>query len=271
MPATLTAVALVAALAATLPSLLAYNPPPSPTLLNQALALACWGLFAAVAAGAWRAGRGAWPLLLVLGGVALGVLGSWGLGALPTSLALAPLGLLAAAAVMVAAGASARATASAPALFAAFCWGWVVAGGLNLLIAGVQVFAPDWPDGTWLALSGLPGRAVGNLRQPNHLSSLLMGSALAVVALRQMAQGQTELGLPSLRPALSTPLFAALMAALFAALFAALMAGVVLTASRTGLVSVLLNRLHGLLVKALGGHTNAGSDFQTHAIHLNVN
>lgn len=53
---------LAAALAATLPSLLAYNPPPSPTLLNQALALAVWGLFAAVAAGAWRSARPAWPL-----------------------------------------------------------------------------------------------------------------------------------------------------------------------------------------------------------------
>jgi hypothetical protein len=46
---------LAAAIAATLPSLLAYNPPPSPTFLNQAVALALWGLFLAVAAGPWRA------------------------------------------------------------------------------------------------------------------------------------------------------------------------------------------------------------------------
>ncbi|MCB1998505.1 MAG: O-antigen ligase C-terminal domain-containing protein, partial [Rhodoferax sp.] len=221
---------LAAALAATLPALLAYNPPPSPTFLNQALALALWGVFAAFASGPWRAARPAWPLGLALGGVMLGVLWSWGPGALPASLALSALGLLAASAVMVVAGASARATSKAPALFAAFCWGWVIAGGASLAIAAVQVFAPAWPDGTWLARSGLPGRAVGNLRQPNHLSSLLMWSALAVVALRQMGAWRP-------RPA--------------ALMFAALMAGVVMTASRTGLVSVLLLAAWGALDRSL--------------------
>jgi hypothetical protein len=54
-----------------------------------------------------------------------------------------------------------------------------VAGVLNLGIGLVQVFAPDWPDGDWIAASGIVGRAVGNLRQPNHLSSLLLWSAIA--------------------------------------------------------------------------------------------
>ena len=40
----------VASAAAAGPSLLAYNVSPSPTFLNQALALALWGGFAAVAA-----------------------------------------------------------------------------------------------------------------------------------------------------------------------------------------------------------------------------
>ena len=176
-------VSIAAIAAAALPSLLAHNPPPSPTFLNQALALAVWGLFAAVAGGVWPAARRAWPLFAALAGVALGVILSWGPGALPSSLALSALGLLAAAALLVAAGASARATRSAELVFIAFCWGWVLAGGLNLVIAAVQVFAPTWPDGDWLARSGLPGRAVGNLRQPNHLSSLLLWSAIATVAL----------------------------------------------------------------------------------------
>lgn len=221
---------LAAAIAATLPSLVAYNPPPSPTFLNQAVALAGWGLFLAVAAGPWRAARPAWPLLAALGGVALGVWLAWGPGSLPSSLALSALGLLGAAALMAGGGAAARATVAPQALFAAFCWGWVVAGGVNLAIAAVQVFAPAWADGHWLARSGLPGRAVGNLRQPNHLSSLLMWSALAVVALRQMGQWRP-------RPA--------------ALMFAALMAGVVLTASRTGLVSVLLLAAWGLVDRGL--------------------
>lgn len=234
-PPALTSPLLPAALAAAaLPSLLAHNPPPSPTFLNQALALAVWGLFAAVAGGAWPAARRAWPLFAALTGVALGVLWSWGPGALPSSLALSALGLLAAAALLVAAGASARATRSAELVFIAFCWGWVLAGGLNLVIAAVQVFAPTWPDGDWLARSGLPGRAVGNLRQPNHLSSLLLWSAIATVALLQLGR---------LRPAIGRTLFALLMG------------GVVLTASRTGLVSVLLLAAWGVFDRSLSRRT----------------
>src|SRR6185437_10190040 len=37
------------------------------------------------------------------------------------------------------------------------------------------------PDGAWVALSALPGRATGNLRQPNHLSTLLLWSIVAAV------------------------------------------------------------------------------------------
>lgn len=221
---------LAAVAAAALPSLLAHNPPPSPTFLNQALALAGWGVFAAVAAGAWPAARRAWPLFTALAALAGGVLGSWGPGALPASLALSALGLLAAAALLLAAGASARATTSAESVFAAFCWGWVIAGGLNLGVAAVQVFAPAWPDGSWLARSGLPGRAVGNLRQPNHLSSLLLWAAIASVALLQLGR---------LKPAAAR------------AMFVLLMGGVVLTASRTGLVSVLLLAGWGLADRAL--------------------
>jgi hypothetical protein len=221
---------LAAIAAAALPSLLAHNPPPSPTFLNQALALAAWGVFAAVAAGAWPAARRAGPLLVALAGVGLGVLLSWGPGALPASLALSALGLLAAAALLVAAGASARSTAAAEAVFVAFCWGWVVAGGLNLVIAALQVFAPTWPDGDWIARSGLPGRAVGNLRQPNHLSSLLLWSAIASVALLHLGR---------LRPAVARVLLALLMG------------GVVLTASRTGLISVLLLAAWGAFDRSL--------------------
>ena len=77
-------------------------------------------------------------------------------------------------------GAAVRASAQAVPIFALFCSGWVVAGVLNAAIGALQVFAPDVPDGQWIARSGLVGRAVGNLRQPNHLSSLLLWSAIAV-------------------------------------------------------------------------------------------
>jgi O-antigen ligase len=223
---TLTAIAAAAA-----PSLLAYNQPPSPTFLNQALALAAWGLFVAVGGrpfgGALRA---VWPLLLALAGVAGAAAFSSGLGTLPASLGLSALGLLAAAAVMVLAGAAARAEASAGALLAAFFAAWAVAGLVNAGLAMVQVFAPALADGDWIARSGLPGRAVGNLRQPNHLSSLLLWASISVVALQAMGR---------------------LRAFVAGCVMALLVFAVVLTASRTGLVSVLLLGAWGLLDRSL--------------------
>ena len=66
-------------------------------------------------------------------------------------------------------------------LRARFCIGLVVAGVASALVGLVQVFAPHSPDGNWIALAALAGRAAGNLRQPNHLSSLLLWSVVAVV------------------------------------------------------------------------------------------
>jgi hypothetical protein len=154
---------------------------------------------------------------------------SWGGGGLPASLALSATALLAAAVLMVASGAAQRGAAP---LFVLFCAGWVVAGVFNVGIGVVQVFAPQVPDGDWIARSSIVGRAVGNLRQPNHLSSLLLWSAIAVVALLEVRR---------LRVRWAVPLFGAMLFA------------VVLTASRTGLVSVGLLALWGLLDRRLSG------------------
>jgi hypothetical protein len=230
-PATARLLPAAAIAAAALPSLLAYNPSPSPTFLNQALAIAGWGLFAGVAGGRLHDARRAWPLLLALAAVAAAALWSWRPGTLPASLALSAIGMLAATAVLVAGGAASAAAPSRDDVFAAFCWGWVVAGALNAGIGAVQVFAPQWADGDWIARSAFAGRAVGNLRQPNHLSSLLLWAAIATIALLQLRH---------LRPWPARGLFALTMAA------------VVLTASRTGLVSVLLLAAWGLLDRDLG-------------------
>lgn len=236
----------LATAAATLPSLLAYNQSPSPTFLNQALAFALWAMF--TAACTWERplapGRAAAPVGLAL--LLLGVcsLWSWGPGALPGTLALSALATLAAALLMLSAGAAAQpelawpgggpptapSTSTAESLFAAFAWAWFVAGACNVLVAVVQVFAPSLPDGNWVAVSGIPGRAVGNLRQPNHLSSLLLWSCIAAVALLELRQlGRRWAGVA----------------------LAAFVFGVVLTASRTGLVSVLLLALWGLADRRL--------------------
>lgn len=220
--------------AAAAPSLLAYNVSPSPTFLNQALAVGLWGLF--VVSAAPRVGsdwRGVGPLQAALALVLAGVCWSWS-RALPSSIALSAIALLVAAMVMLSGGAAAQARTEPRAVFADFCVGWAVAGLLNVAVALVQVFAPDWADGQWIARSGIPGRAVGNLRQPNHLSSLLLWSAIAIVALAELGRIGRRVG---------------------AALFAAVVFAVVLTASRTGMVGVALLALWGLLDRRLARPT----------------
>ncbi len=215
--------------AAALPSLLAYNVSPSPTFLNQALAFALWAAFVLAATPA-LALRAVAPVLGALGLMAAAAAVSWIPGALPASLGLSAIGTIAAAAVLLVAGAGARSRLNAEDLFAAFCWAWVITGVLNIAVGAVQVFAPGLPDGDWIAHSGYPGRAVGNLRQPNHLSSLLLWHCIAVLALFELKR----LGRVA----------AAVLGA--AGVFA-----VVLTASRTGLVSVLLLALWGAVDRRL--------------------
>ncbi|MFT3818392.1 MAG: Wzy polymerase domain-containing protein [Rubrivivax sp.] len=225
-----------AVLAAAAPSLLAYNVSPSPTFLNQALALGGWGGFALLLAGGqaalprFAASRRAWPLQAALALLALAAAASGTVGHLPPGLCWSALGLLAATALIVHSGSTARSAGVGDALFACFAWGWLVAGLLNLAIGLVQVFAPNWPDGHWIAASNIVGRAVGNLRQPNHLSSLLLWAAICAVALLELRRLRRGWG---------------------QAAFVALVFGVVLSASRTGLVSVGILALWGLLDRRL--------------------
>ena len=230
--------------ATTLPTLLAWNVSPSPTALNQALAFVLWGGFAAMsmaglqASAAARtappdttgAARRTGALLAALALLAGAAAASWGLGALPSSLGLSAIGTLAAAAVLVLAGAAVGLRADADRLFAALAWGLLLAGLLNVAVACVQVFAPALADGAVIARSSLPGRAVGNLRQPNHLSSLLLWACIAAVVLVQVGR---------------LPRRAGAVAGLL------LVGAVVLTASRTGLLSVLLLALWGVADRRL--------------------
>ena len=220
---------LAALLAAAAPALLAYNVAPSPTFLNQALAFGLWGAFVGLSRPHWPS-RDGWPLWAALALLMAAIFWSWGPGGLPASLALSALGTLAATVLIAIGGAGARRGTEAADLFATFCWAWLAAGLLNVAIAAVQVFWPDLADGDWIAVSSIPGRAVGNLRQPNHLSSLLLWSCIATVALLQMRR----LALRWAAPGLAVLIFA-----------------VVLTASRTGLLSVGLLALWGLVDRRL--------------------
>lgn len=219
------------ALALASPGLLAMSFSPSSTALNQLLAVLGWGVVVGVwpwqgwQAGVWR--RLLAPLLAVAW-LLVGVGVSWAQG-LPRSLALEALLMLLVAAVVLAW--AAQAEDSAELVLAGLLLGGCVSG----VIALIQVFAPQWADGELIARSGLVGRAVGNLRQPNHLSTLLLWGLMALVPL---AQAGRVLGwrLPG---------------ALAASLGALMAMGVVLTASRTGVLGFALLALWGLLDRRL--------------------
>ncbi|MBL8331436.1 MAG: O-antigen ligase C-terminal domain-containing protein, partial [Rubrivivax sp.] len=151
---------------------------------------------------------------------------------LPASLAVSGALSILAACVLLAAGAQAAAGDAARArnVFVMFCLAWLAAGLLNAAVAGVQVFAPQWADGNWIARSSLPGRAIGNLRQPNHLCTLLLWAVIAAIALVQLRV---------LRPQLVALVLPVLALAL------------VQTASRTAVVGVILLACWGLLDRRL--------------------
>jgi O-antigen ligase len=182
-------------LAVVVPPLWAFSLTPSPTLLNQLWAIGGWGLVLALHRCVPPMGARQYPTALL--GVALGLLcvavaGSWTLGSLPTSLAVPPLGCLILAAATAALGARVAACApsgdaegNVPQAFEPFAWAVLAAGVLSAFVSIVQVFIPQWADGNFIAVSGLPGRSVGNLRQPNHLASLLIWACIALVPLTE--------------------------------------------------------------------------------------
>ena len=220
-------------MACALPPLLAFNLTPSATLFNQLCALAGWGLVMACMGGpqapAWRLTPAALALLLL----ALAPWASALWGSLPSALALANSGMLMAALALLLAG-QGLACGERQRWLEALCWGLLLAGVLSLMVSLVQVFVPAWADGHVIARSGIPGRAVGNMRQPNHLASLLMWACVAAVYLADRGRFKAVGGVFVL-PAL-----------LFGLVFA-----VVLSASRTGVIGVLVLAAWGALDRKL--------------------
>lgn len=227
---------LAGAAAMAAPTVLAYNVSPSPTFLNQALAYFGWGVLVAVVMPQWGFGMSSRssaqrfrmgavvPALAVMTITALSAGASTLWGHLPASLSLSALLALAAAAVVMCSGAARRDESQAVVLFGAVAFGAWLAGVFNAAIAVLQVFTPALADGVWLAASGVVGRAVGNLRQPNHLAAVLLCACVATVALCALGR----------------------MRARWAAAWVFVFVGaIVLSASRTGAV--------GLLVLALWG------------------
>ncbi|HEY6512180.1 MAG TPA: Wzy polymerase domain-containing protein [Burkholderiaceae bacterium] len=221
------------------PALLAVNFPPSPTLVNQTLALAGWGGMVALvgtssARHAAGCARHSLPLWLALGLLGLATLLSPAFGALPWGIGVTGLALVGAAGLVAWSICSLDGRhPDHEAAFAAFANGMVVAGLASAAIGMVQVFMPSLADGGWIA-THVPGRATGNVRQPNHLASLLLWALIAVVWMRESGR---------LRLWQSIGVGAVLLFV------------VVLSASRTGLVGAVVLSLWGLLDRQLSSQT----------------
>jgi O-antigen ligase len=210
---------IVYALALICPPLLAYNRTPSATQLNELVCVLGWGLclLAANRVPPGGARRGATLVLtLALAVMSVAVVASWTIGSLPTSLALPPLLSLVAACFVAALGARVAQGGDRDGLqaFAPFAFGVLAIGLISAVIAAVQVYAPKLADGVLIAQTAIAGRAVGNLRQSNHLASVLLWAAIALVPLVEWGRVPRWLG---------------------ALLMAALMWAVFLSGSRTGL------------------------------------
>jgi len=231
---------LVYAAALIAPPVLAYNRTPSATQLNELLCVLGWGLCLVTASRAPTAGarQGAvTTLFAALGLMCAAIVGSWTFGSLPMSLALPPLLCLVAACFVAALGARVAQGGGRDGLqaFAPFAIGMVAIGVISALIAVIQVYIPKWADGVVIAQTGIAGRAVGNLRQSNHLASLLVWSAIALVPLVEWRRLPRWLG---------------------GVLLVLIMVAVVLSGSRTGLYAgagVLV--LWGLVDGRLSGST----------------
>lgn len=224
-----------ALLAVAAPALLAFNVPPSATFLNQAAAIAGWGVWCAVIAGAQPGrpegpGRGARAVVAALVVLLLAAGLSMAAGALPPSLAWSAIGMLLAGIVVVLVAAVHMQDVERAR------WAYVpfvalaVAGVISAFIGALQVFAPDLTGSSWIAATAIEGRAVGNLRQPNHLATLLLWSIVAAVWLGSAGKWPREVSLAA----------ATLM------LF-----GLVLTASRTGMVGAAMLVVWGVVDRSL--------------------
>jgi O-antigen ligase len=225
-----------------LPVLIAFNLRPSGTVFNQTAALIGWAAWLGMIAVALptgyflRGNRGAASALAALALILAAALASPGWTGLPTSLMLSSAGVMLGAALALAVGAGARHAGLGLPAFRALCFGLVVAGVASSLVGLVQVFAPGSADGAWIARSAIEGRAAGNMRQPNHLSSLLIWSFIAVAWLgeAQLLKRATAWGLGLL-----------------------LVFAVVLSASRSGVIGVLLLAAWGGIDRRLSRQTRS--------------
>ena len=234
---------LPALLAVTAPLLLAPSVSPTSTFLNQIVAFAgcCFWLWTWVGSPARRmpnaamtgAGRVIEPAALrLLVAVLLALALLQGVSFAPMGQRWVPvMSMLLAATLATAAGGAAQ-RGDAASFWRPLMVALLLAGVLSVGVSVVQVFLPSWADGVRVAFPTAPGRAIGNMRQPNQLSTLLMWSCAAAVWLAVHRRWHWGV---------------------LAAVLAALVLTVVATASRTGTVGVLMLALWGAVDRRLPG------------------
>ena len=221
-----------------LPFLFVYHIEPSTTVFGGLLSVGLWAAFAIALAmrqriaGPLRGPEIAWIIFLLATLVSQCMAGGGLSGTLQSA------AMIVAAALATHVGMQLQRPARVQ-LLQAVMWGLLVAGTLSALIALVQVFFNPDRDTFWLASSPLAGRAIGNMRQPNHLAALLCMSMLAWLSLRDEAASRL----------LRSPVLAACTLAI-------LVVGLVLSASRMGLYILLpLLVLWGALDRSLNQTT----------------
>lgn len=175
-----------AILAIAIPPLIAYNVAPSATIFNQVAAFFGWGVFLLSLANSLSSrvaprSAAAKSLLAAVALILVAALVSSLWASTPWPLSLSVAGTLAATLLTVSTAASLARAGLGDMAFKAFCVALVVGGLASSAIGLIQVFLPSLPDGLWIAMGPMIGRAGGNLRQPNHLSSFLLWSSIAVV------------------------------------------------------------------------------------------
>ncbi len=210
---------------------------------NQILAVFGWGLVLC-AVPAQRASAGALrdlrPLLLALALLCVGCVLSMTTGGVPSSPGLAMLAMQLMAAGLAWHGAS-IATARPEAVLRPFAIALVVAGVCGAVAGIVQIFAPVGVDNHFIAALVYPGRAVGNLGQPNHFADTQIWALAALVALMPSASAQ-DLRARILRVGLY-------------AIGVLLLLGVILSASRIGMVGIAMLGAWGAFDRTLPKQT----------------
>jgi O-antigen ligase len=224
--------------AVTVPVLLNKALPPMVTHTNEMAAVFGWGLVLCVfpaTVDARRSWRAAWPVVLPLALCALACAYALVAHRLPSDPSIPTIGMLAIAALVAMHGASVGLDGIAR-NFKPFAVALAVAGMCSAVIACIQVFAPQWADGSIICRSAWPGRASGNVGQPNHLADVLLWALAALVPL---AGGPREGGRGRAMDALLAG----------CAVFMAI--ALVATNSRTGLLGVALLAVWGVTDRRL--------------------